>query len=183
MHPLDKISKNMIKYSHFHQNFKIMQTLPPNSTTNLDQTDKKLLRHLTDNARLSIGELSELVHLSATPTARRIKRLEETGIITGYHAHTSPEKLGYTLSVFVAVSMDKHTAERFGEFENQIKTFDEVVSCSLVTGRSEDYLLKVLVRDMRHYEEFLLHRLSKIDGVSQLHTSFELREVFDRSAV
>ena len=79
--------------------------------------------------------------------------------------------------------MDKHTAERFGEFESQVRTFDEVVSCSVVTGRSEDYLLKVLVKDMRHYEEFLLHRLSKIDGVSQLHTSFELREVFNRSAV
>ena len=91
--------------------------------------------------------------------------------------------MGYTLSVFVAVSMDKHTSERFCEFERAISAFDEVVSCSVVTGRSEDYLLKVVVRDMKHYEEFLLNRLSKIDGVSQLHTSFELREVFNRGAV
>lgn len=180
---LYKFPKVMLKFSEIHYKFTIMQTLPLNSTTNLDQTDKKLLHHLTKNARLSIGELAELVNLSATPTARRIKRLEELGLITGYHAHTSPEKLGYTLSVFVAVSMDKHTDERFGEFESQIKSFDEVVSCSLVTGRSEDYLLKVLVRDMAHYEEFLLRRLSKIEGVSQLHTSFELREVFSRSVV
>ncbi|WP_066801619.1 Lrp/AsnC family transcriptional regulator [Moraxella oblonga] len=154
-----------------------------NQAPNLDPIDKKLIKQLTQNAQASISELAESVHLSATPTTRRIKRLEELGIITGYHAHTNHAKLGYTLSVFVAVSMDKHTAERFGEFENHIKTFDEVVSCSLVTGRSEDYLLKVLVRDMKHYEEFLLHRLSKIEGVSQLHTSFELREVFKRETV
>lgn len=149
----------------------------------LDGIDRKILRILTNNARASISEISEIINLSATPTIRRIKRLEELGIITGYHAHTDPATLDYTLSVYVAVSMDKHTAERFGEFESQVRTFDEVISCSIVTGRSEDYLLKVLVKDMRHYEEFLLHRLSKIDGVSQLHTSFELREVFSRSAV
>ncbi|OOR91558.1 AsnC family transcriptional regulator [Moraxella caviae] len=149
----------------------------------LDHTDRAILRLLSANARLSVAEISEAVHLSATPTVRRIKRLEDAGIITGYHAHTAPAGLGYTLSVFVAVSMDRHTAERFSEFERQIAEFDEVVSCSVVTGRSEDYLLKVVVKDMRHYEEFLLSRLSKIDGVAQLHTSFELREVFNRSAV
>lgn len=156
-------------------------TLP--SPDKIDKIDKKLISLLTHNAKLSISELSDAVNLSATPTARRVKRLEELGIITSYHAKTDPARLGYTLSVFVAVSMDKHTAERFGEFERQVRDFDEVVSCSLVTGRSEDYLLKVLVRDMRHYEEFLLHRLSKIDGVAQLHTSFELREVFNRSVM
>lgn len=155
----------------------------PNTAHKLDQIDKKLLKILASNAKLSLNELSERLNLSSTPLARRIKRLEEVGVITGYHVHTSPEKLGYQLSVFVAVSMDKHTAERFLEFETQIRAFDEVVSCSVVTGRSEDYLLKVMVRDMRHYEEFLLHRLSKIEGVSQLHTSFELREVFHRSLV
>lgn len=169
----------MLKLSEFHYYFNFMSNQAPN----LDPIDKKLIKQLTQNAQASISELAESVHLSATPTARRIKRLEELGIITGYHAHTSPAKLGYQLSVFVAVSMDKHTAERFGEFENHIKTFDEVVSCSLVTGRTEDYLLKVMVKDMAHYEEFLLHRLSKIEGVSQLHTSFELRQVFSRGVV
>lgn len=154
-----------------------------NHLPHLDATDHKILKLLTQNARLAVAEISEQVNLSATPIIRRIKRLEEIGVITGYHAHTCPRKLGNTLSVFVAVSMDKHTAERFGEFEKQIANFDEVVSCSVVTGRSEDYLLKVVVKDMGHYEEFLLHRLSKIDGVSQLHTSFELREVFHRGAV
>lgn len=153
-----------------------------NQNPTLDHIDKKIIRLLSKNARLPVADISDAINLSATPIIRRIRRLEDLGVITGYHAHTSPEKLGYTLSVFVSVSMDKHTAERFGEFERRIQEFDEVVSCSIVTGRSEDYLLKVLVKDMRHYEEFLLNRLSKIDGVSQIHTSFELREVFSRTA-
>ena len=79
--------------------------------------------------------------------------------------------------------MDRHTAERFELFERKIQSFNEVISCSIVTGRSEDYLIKVRVRDMAHYEEFLLHRLNRIEGVAQVHTSFELREVFNRSIV
>lgn len=150
---------------------------------NIDSTDLTILRLLQDNAKLPISDISCHINLSATPTIRRIKRLEEMGVITGYHAHTCAQALGYQLSVFVAVSMDKHTTERFAHFEEQVARFDEVVSCSLITGRSEDYLLKVVVKDMRHYETFLLGHLSKIEGVSQIHTSFELREVFTRSPI
>lgn len=149
----------------------------------IDDTDKQILRLLQTQARMSITELSERVNLSATPCARRIKRLEDSGIITGYHTQTDAQKLGYPLAVFIAISMDRHTADRFELFEEKIQSFDEVVSCSIVTGRTEDYLIKVRVRDMAHYEEFLLHRLNRIEGVAQVHTSFELREVFSRSVV
>ncbi|HCH27827.1 MULTISPECIES: Lrp/AsnC family transcriptional regulator [Psychrobacter] len=149
----------------------------------IDETDRALLRLLQTQARMSITELAEQVNLSATPCARRIKRLEDTGIITGYHTQTDAQKLGYPLAVFIAISMDRHTAERFEIFESKIQSFDEVVSCSIVTGRTEDYLIKVRVRDMAHYEEFLLHRLNRIEGVAQVHTSFELREVFSRNVV
>lgn len=149
----------------------------------IDATDKQLLRLLQTQARMSITELAEQVNLSATPCARRIKRLEEAGIITGYHTQTDAQKLGYPLAVFIAISMDRHTADRFEHFEEKIQSFEEVVSCSIVTGRTEDYLIKVRVRDMAHYEEFLLHRLNRIEGVAQVHTSFELREVFSRSVV
>lgn len=149
----------------------------------IDETDRQLLRLLQTQARMSITELAEHVNLSATPCARRIKRLEDTGVITGYHTQTDAQKLGYPLAVFIAISMDRHTADRFEQFENKIQSFDEVVSCSIVTGRTEDYLIKVRVRDMAHYEEFLLHRLNRIEGVAQVHTSFELREVFNRSVV
>ena len=149
----------------------------------INDIDKQLLRLLQTQARMSITELAERVNLSATPCARRIKRLEEAGIITGYHTQTDAQKLGYPLAVFIAISMDRHTADRFEHFEEKIQSFDEVVSCSIVTGRTEDYLIKVRVRDMAHYEEFLLHRLNRIEGVAQVHTSFELREVFSRSVV
>lgn len=155
----------------------------PNSVIEIDATDKRLLKLLQNDARMSITELAERVNLSATPCTRRLKRLEDAGIITGYHTQTDAEKLGYPLAVFIAISMDKHTAERFLQFEQKIQSFDEVVSCSIVTGRTEDYLIKVRVRDMAHYEEFLLHRLNRIEGVAQVHTSFELREVFSRSVV
>ena len=149
----------------------------------IDDTDKQLLRLLQTQARMSTTELAERVNLSATPCARRIKRLEEAGIITGYYTQTDAQKLGYPLAVFIAISMDRHTADRFEHFEEKIQSFDEVVSCSIVTGRTEDYLIKVRVSDMAHYEEFLLHRLNRIEGVAQVHTSFELREVFSRSVV
>lgn len=149
----------------------------------IDEIDRQLLRLLQMQARMSITELAERVNLSATPCARRIKRLEDAGIITGYHTKMDAQKMGYQLAVFIAISMDRHTAERFEQFEAKVQSFDEVVSCSIVTGRSEDYLIKVRVRDMAHYEEFLLHRLNRIEGVAQVHTSFELREVFSRSVI
>lgn len=149
----------------------------------LDSIDRQILMHLTEDARISISELAERVNLSATPCARRVKILEDAGIITGYHTHTNPKKLGYELTIFVGVRMDRHTAERFKHFENQLRAFDEVVSCSIITGRSEDFLIKVVVKDMAHYEEFLLHRLNPIEGVSQVHTSFEIRQVFNREVV
>ena len=124
----------------------------------LDKIDRQILALLQENARMSNLELAESVNLSPTPCARRVKQLEDAGIITGYSVTTDPRKLGYQLSVYIAISMDKHTAERFSNFEKKLREFPEVVSCSIVTGRSEDYLIKALVKDMAHYEEFLLHR-------------------------
>ena len=149
----------------------------------LDKIDRQILALLRENARMSNLELAESVNLSPTPCARRVKQLEDSGIITGYSVTTDPRKLGYQLSVYIAISMDKHTAERFSNFEKKLREFPEVVSCSIVTGRSEDYLIKALVKDMAHYEEFLLHRLNRIEGIAQVHTSFELRQVFEKSII
>ena len=151
--------------------------------TSLDKIDRQILALLRENARISNLELAESVNLSPTPCARRVKQLEDAGIITGFSITTDPRKLGYQLSVYIAISMDKHTAERFSNFEKKLREFPEVVSCSIVTGRSEDYLIKALVKDMAHYEEFLLHRLNRIEGIAQVHTSFELRQVFEKSII
>jgi len=149
----------------------------------LDKIDRQILALLRENARMSNLELAESVNLSPTPCTRRVKQLEDAGVITGYSVTTDPRKLGYQLSVYIAISMDKHTAERFSNFEKKLREFPEVVSCSIVTGRSEDYLIKALVKDMAHYEEFLLHRLNRIEGIAQVHTSFELRQVFEKSII
>lgn len=149
--------------------------------TTLDKTDRHILELLVKDARMSISDIAKAINLSDTPCTRRVKRLESLGVITGYHASTDREKLGYNLSIYVSISMDKHTSDRFDDFEEKIQEFDEVVSCSVITGRTEDYLLKVVVRDIKHYEEFLLERLNKVEGVAQVHTSVELREVFSRS--
>lgn len=151
-------------------------------TYQLDAIDKKILDLLQANARISNLELAQAVNLSPTPCARRVKQLEQAGILTGYTTQINAQALGYALTVYIAISMDRHTAERFANFEKQVRAFPEVVQCSIVTGRSEDYLLKAVVRDMAHYEDFLLHRLNRIEGISQVHTSFELRAVFNRSA-
>ena len=143
----------------------------------LDNTDKKILRILQGDARISNLELAAQVNLSPTPCARRVKRLEEDGFILGSMVILDPEKLGLTLTAYIGVTMERHTNEQFEQFESQVVQFPEVVGCSVVTGRAEDYLLKVVVRSMKHYEEFLLGRLSRLPGVTNLHSSFELRNV------
>ena len=144
---------------------------------NLDATDRKILRILQQDARISNLDLAAKINLSPTPCARRVRRLEEMGCITGSTVLLDPEVLGLNLTSYLAVAMERHTNEQFEKFERQVVKFPEVVGCSVVTGRSEDYLLKVVARNMKHYEEFLLGRLSRLPGVTNLHSSFELRNV------
>ncbi len=144
---------------------------------NLDTIDKKILSILQSNAKISNLELAEQVGLSPTPCARRVKNLEEQGFIERTLTVLNQEKLGLDLTVYIAVTMQHHTPEAFELFENAVKDFPEVVSCSIVTGRVEDYLLRVVVRDMKHYESFLLGKLNRIQGVDNMHSSFVLRDV------
>lgn len=143
----------------------------------LDAIDKKILRTLQSNAKISNLELAESIGLSPTPCARRVKQLEEAGFIESTLTVLNQEKLGLDLTVYIAVTMQHHTPEAFEIFESAVKNFPEVVSCSVVTGRVEDYLLRVVVRDMKHYESFLLGRLNRIQGVDNMHSSFVLRDV------
>lgn len=143
----------------------------------LDRIDKQILRLLQRNAKISNLELAEQVGLSATPCARRVKALENAGYIERTLTVLNQEKLGLSLTVYIAVIMQKHTPEVFEIFEQAIKGFPEVVGCSIVTSRDEDYLLRVVVKDMQHYQEFLLGRLNRIPGVDNMHSSFVLRDV------
>ena len=146
----------------------------------MDKIDKQILHELQGNARISNLELAEKVHLSPTPCARRVKQLEEAGIITQHVTLLDPEKLGLNLSALISITMDKHTAELFEKFEASVAELPEVIECYVVTGQDSDFLIKAIVKDMRHYEEFLLKRLTKLEGVSGVHSSFVLRQPINK---
>jgi len=146
----------------------------------LDQKDKQILRELQVNARISNLELAEKVNLSPTPCARRVKQLEDAGIIKDQVTLLDRELLGLNLMAMISVTMDRHTADRFEKFEQAASQLPEVMECYVVTGQDSDFLIKVLVRDMRHYEEFLLQRLTKLEGVSGVHSSFVLRQPINK---
>jgi len=147
----------------------------------LDKIDKQILHELQRNARISNIELAERVNLSPTPCARRVKQLEQANIIVGHATLLDQEKLGLKLMAMISVTMDRHTADRFEKFEQAASLLPEVMECYVVTGQDSDFLIKVLIRDMRHYEEFLLRRLTKLEGVSGVHTSFVLRQPINKT--
>lgn len=149
----------------------------------LDKFDKQILQILQADGRVSNQELAEQIGLSPSPCLRRVKALEEAGLIIGYHAQLEPKLLGYRLMALIHISMDQHTPERFSNFEREISVIPEVLECLLITGQSADYQLKVLVADMDAYQELLLHRISRISGVTGMHSSFVLRKVVDKRAI
>ena len=114
------------------------------------------------NARISNLELADSVGLSPTPCSRRVKRLEESGIIDKHVTLLKSSALGLNLTAMIGITMDRHTPERFENFETSVTALPEVLECLIVTGQSADFLLKVVVRDMQHYERFLLGHLTKL---------------------
>lgn len=145
-------------------------------TSKVDEVDIRILRCLQKDGRQSINDLSEAVGLSPTPVARRVKHLEKTGIITGYCALIDEEKLGYDVSVFVSVQLDKQVDHALATFEKKIQSMPEVVDCWLMTG-NRDYLLKIVTSGLKGFERFLVGQLTKIDGVASIESSVPLRRV------
>jgi len=149
----------------------------------LDRYDREILRLLQQEGRLSNQELAERIGLSASPCLRRVRALEEAGYISGYRAMLDAGKLGLSLTALLHISMDRHTPERFENFEQQIQALPEVMECLLITGQDADYQLKVVVKDMEAYQELLLNRITRIEGVSGVHSSFVMRKVVDKTAL
>mgnify|MGYP001418834910 CR=1 FL=1 len=147
----------------------------------LDSYDRRILEILQSDGRLSNQELAERIGLSPSPCLRRVRALEEAGVISGYRAQVDARKLGLTLMALLHISMDKHTPERFANFEQKIAALPEVIECLLVTGQEADYQLKVIVRDMDAYQDLLLNRITRIEGVTGVHTSFVLRRALDKA--
>ena len=149
----------------------------------IDNFDRHILNILQQDARISNQDLADKIGLSASPCLRRVRALEESGIITAYHALLDAKKLGLSLMALVYISMDKHTPERFERFEAEIQALPEVLECLLITGQEADYQLKVIVKDMDAFQELLLNRITRIQGVTGVHSSFVLRRVIDNAAV
>ncbi len=143
----------------------------------LDKLDKRILQELQKNGAISNLELADTIGLSPSPCARRVKQLEEAGIIEKQVTLLNASKLELKLTALIQISMDRHTADRFEIFEQKVKGFPEVIECLLITGQSADYQLKVVVPDMEYYQEFLLNKITRIEGVTDVHSSFMLREV------
>lgn len=149
----------------------------------LDRHDRRILELLQEDARLSNQELADRIGLSPSPCLRRVRSLEESGLIAGYRALVDARKLGLTLTALVHISMDRHTPDRFANLEKQVARLPEVLECLLITGQEADYQLKVIVKDMDAYQALLLNKITRIEGVTGVHSSFVLRSVIDRTAL
>ncbi len=153
-----------------------------NAKTDLDEIDRRILASLQAHARLRNVELAEQVGLSASPCLRRVKRLEETGVIRGFATLVDPEAVGLPVSVFVQVTLERQAEAALEAFESHITEWPEVMECYLMTGDA-DYLLRVVAADLTAYQEFLMNKLTRVEGVASIKSSFALRRIAYRTAL
>ena len=143
---------------------------------NLDATDLRILQLLQENAQFTLKEISQKINLSMTPTHDRIKRLEQEKVIDRYVTILNKKMLGNPMMVYCNITLDKQQKNHFEEFEAAIIQFPEVIECSVISG-SFDYLLKVIVKDMNAYNEFYQKKLSDLQSVAHISSSFVMSEV------
>lgn len=146
------------------------------NSANLDRIDRAILLAIQADGRMSLQALSERVGLSASPCARRIRKLEDLGVIRGYSALIDESRIGYPVSVFVSVKLDRQVSDALQTFETAVRGYPEVVDCWLMTG-NRDYLLRVAVSGLDEFESFLMTQLTKIPVVASIESSFPLRRV------
>ena len=147
--------------------------------SDLDSTDRKILREVVRDARISQMALAEKVGLSPTACTRRLTALEKKGVIKGYAAEIDASELGYMMTVHVHITLDKQSEDALSAFEREIAKCVDVVSCYLMSG-NDDYLVHVQARDMEDYERIHKQHLSRMPGVARLHSSFAMRSVVKR---
>src|SRR3546814_201005 len=147
----------------------------------MDELDLRIIDGLQANGRMTNQELADRVGLSPSPCLRRIKRLEDEGVITSYVALVNPEAVGLSVTAFVRVRLNQQDDRNLARFEMAVSEFAEVMECYLMTGEA-DYQLRVLVSSLSAFEEFLRHKLTKGDGVAQSPTSSTLPPVVHNTA-
>jgi len=145
----------------------------------LDGVDRKILRVLQREGRISNAELSERINLSPTPCLRRVKKLEDAGVIGRYVAELDPAKLGLKVSAYVFVRLERNSTVNAERFEEAIRTLQQVEECSVLSGEY-DYLVKVVAEDLEDYERFIKQRLAAIEEVDTINTTIILKQVMSR---
>ncbi len=148
----------------------------PTALPSLDAVDRALLDALQKNGRTTVGELAEQVSLSPSPCWRRVRQLEEAGLISGYHAHLDRHRVGYGVLGFVQIGLHNHTAEITAAFEREVLALPQVLSCHNLSGRY-DYQLELVAPDLGFFAEFVRTRIRSLPGVREISTSFSLKEV------
>jgi Lrp/AsnC family leucine-responsive transcriptional regulator len=147
-------------------------------TTNgpLDQVDRKILRALQDDGRMTVQALADRVGLSASPCLRRLRQLERAGVISGYSANIEQKAVGLPVSVFISIKLERQRAGNLDAFGTAISGWPEVMECYLMTGQF-DFLLRVVCADLESYEHFLREKLTQLEGVASIESSFSLGAV------
>lgn len=150
------------------------------SLIEIDVIDKKILRHLQNDGRMTNADLAEAIHLSPSSCLRRVRRLEGEGVIAGYAMLIDPASIGKTSSIFVEISLNSQSEEVLNKFEAAVTNCPDVMECYLMAGES-DYLLRVVVRDTADYERIHKTQLSRLPDVARIRSSFTLRTVSKRT--
>ncbi|RTL51895.1 MAG: Lrp/AsnC family transcriptional regulator [Bradyrhizobiaceae bacterium] len=142
----------------------------------LDTIDRKILAILQKDSRITMQDLAERVGLSVSPCHRRVKLLEENGVITRYSAMVDQKSLGLHVSVFISIKLERQKEEDLDRFAKAISGWSEVLECYLMTG-NRDYLLRVVAADLASYETFLKTKLTRLNGIASIESSFALSQV------
>ena len=140
----------------------------------LDSIDRRLLAELQDEGRVTNVELAQRVGLTAPPCLRRVRSLEEAGVIRGYHADLNASKLGFAITVFAMVSLKSQAEEDLRGFEDHVKTLPEVRECHMLNGEI-DFILKIVSKDLQSFQEFLTSKLTPAPNVASVKTSLTIR--------
>lgn len=142
----------------------------------LDGIDRKILLALQADGKITIGELAEHVGLSPSPCARRVRLLEQAGVIRGYTAIVDQKKVGLPISAFASIKLERQREEDLDDFAAAVSRWPEVVDCYLMTGQ-RDYLMRVVAADLEAYERFIKDKLTRLDNIASIETSFALGQV------
>ena len=142
----------------------------------LDAIDRKILQNLQADGRMSLAELSEKVGLSPSPCLRRVRLLEKAGVIKRYVAMVDQQSVNLPVSVFISLKLESQRQQMLANFGKLVARWPEVLECYLMTG-PRDYLLRVVVEDLAAYERFLKQKLTRVEGIASIESSFALEQV------